>query len=71
MTKMTDYRVMREHEGDKFYAPGDTRAAHASDVKHLVPHVLEEIIAEKADRESDNKMEQAPANKSGRKPKGE
>jgi len=43
MAKKTEYLVVREHEGDRFYAVGDTRIAAANEVKHLVPHVLEEV----------------------------
>lgn len=60
MAKLTEYRVLREHEGDKFYTPGDTRTALASDVKHLIPHVLE-LIGDAA--EVEEKAEPAPANK--------
>lgn len=60
MAKLTEYRVLREHEGDKFYTPGETRTAQASDVKHLVPHVLERI-GDAA--EAEEKAEPAPANK--------
>lgn len=59
--KKTKYHVVREHEGDKFYATGDTRIAAANDVKHLVPHVLEEIGP--ADDEPEEKAEPAPENK--------
>lgn len=75
MTKLTDYAVVREHTGDKWYEPGDTRTANATEVAHLVPHVLEPIgdaeapkakeepADEKAEPEPANKAEPAPANK--------
>lgn len=73
MTKLTEYRVLRQHEGDRFYNEGDTRTAAAGDVKHLIPNVLEEIgpaaepveaPKEKAEPAPDNKAEgAAPANK--------
>ena len=74
---LTRYRVLREHDGDRFYKEGETRDAKAIDVAHLVPRVLEEIgpaPAEKGEPAPANKAEgAAPANKaSGRKakPKG-
>lgn len=75
MEMLTRYRVLREHDGDRFYQEGDTRDAKASDVGHLVGRVLEEIgpvPAEKAEPAPKNKAEgAAPANKAsaGRKAK--
>lgn len=81
MTKLTKYRVVREHQGDKDYAEGDERIAAAADVKHLIPNCLEEIgpadepddgAAENAEPAPQDKAEDAaPANKAitGRKPK--
>ncbi|MDB5540532.1 MAG: hypothetical protein JWQ89_2259 [Devosia sp.] len=43
MSKLMNYRVVRRHEGDRMYEEGQTRTARSDDVKHLVPHVLEEI----------------------------
>lgn len=71
MPKLNRYRVVREHYGDKSYAEGDIRDAAASDVAHLVPHVLELVgpapdsePAEKAEADHQNKAEPAaPANK--------
>ena len=34
--KMPKFKVLREHDGDKFYFPGDVRTANAADVAHLV-----------------------------------
>ena len=42
MPKLMQYRVVRRHLGDRMYEVGDTREARSDDVKHLVPHVLEE-----------------------------
>lgn len=43
------YKVLREHHGDKPYAPGDSRELAPSDAKHLVDlGVLEEAKAKKA-----------------------
>lgn len=45
---MTEYNVMREHYGDKYYQTGDKRTANAADVKHLVDKgVLTELKEEK------------------------
>jgi hypothetical protein len=72
MAKLTEYRVLRPHDGDKLYAEGDTRIADAGDVKHLVGTVLEEIgpapdedeAAEDAQPSPEEKAEpEAPANK--------
>lgn len=38
-----EYRVLRHMQGDKDYAPGDTRVASSADVQHLVPHALEDL----------------------------
>lgn len=43
MSKLTDYRVLRQHDGDRFYNEGETRTARSDDVQHLIPKVLEEI----------------------------
>src|SRR5690606_494097 len=43
MTKLMNYRVLRPHDGARFYSEGETRTARATDVKHLIPNVLEEI----------------------------
>lgn len=68
MTELRDYRVVREHEGDRRYKEGEVRQAVPSDVAHLVPHVLSPIEATKAERTAPrNKAENAaPANKAAR-----
>lgn len=61
------YLVKRAHEGDRLYAEGETRQASEADVRHLVPHVLEEIgtLDAKAEKRPRNKAKgPAPANKS-------
>lgn len=67
MAELTRYRVLRNHDGDRFYTEGEMRDARSDDVKHLVGRVLEEIgpvPAEKADDPPANKAEAgAPANK--------
>jgi hypothetical protein len=74
MEKLTRYHVVREHEGDRFYAAGETRDGLASELGHLVPRVLEPLgpVPEaKTEPAPANKAEgAAPANKaSGRKAK--
>ena len=48
MANLQTYKVVREHEGDRRYAVGDTREALPSDVAHLVPHVLAPVEAQEA-----------------------
>jgi hypothetical protein len=60
---MPDYKVLRQHDGDKQYWEGDKRTLPAADAKHLVDlGVLKEIKA-KAEAAPLNKAEPAPANK--------
>jgi hypothetical protein len=69
MSKLTDYRVVRPHDGDRFYNDGDTRTARAEDVKHLVPHVLEEIGPSAFGGNGDHAVESAqPAEKAEQPP---
>ncbi|MCJ8139509.1 hypothetical protein [Falsirhodobacter halotolerans] len=42
-----EYKVLRHHDGDRAYAPGDTRTAVPGDVAHLVGKVLVEANLEK------------------------
>lgn len=61
---MPKYEVLRQHEGDKFYKPGDVRESASADVAHLVRSgVLRLADGEKADPVHENKAEQKPANK--------
>lgn len=57
MSNLTTYKVLRSHEGDKFYSDGDTRELSAADAKHLVDLGVLKEIAE------GEKMEGAPQNK--------
>lgn len=70
MSKTNEYRVLRRHEGDRWYDEGDTRTAVANEVKHLVPLTLELIEdqpEEKAEPAPKNKAEgAAPANKASK-----
>ncbi len=73
MSKLSLYRVVREHTGDRPYAAGETRTAAPHEVVHLVPHVLDLIgdaPDEKAEGPLDNKAEGAsPAVKTPRRRK--
>ena len=69
MSKLQKYRVLRDHDGDRFYTEGETRTADPAAVAHLVGKVLEPIKG-KAEPSPRNKAEgAAPANKAstGRK----
>ena len=62
--KLTRYRVLRDHDGDRSYTEGETRDAMSGDVAHLVGRVLEEIgPAPETEPASDAKSEPAPMNK--------
>lgn len=61
-----EYRVKRQHYGDKEYREGDKRELSPNDARQLVDlGVLEEI---KAEPEPQNKMQPEPQNKAS-KPK--
>jgi hypothetical protein len=71
-SKLTRYRVLRDHQGDRDYAEGDVREANPAQVAHLIGRTLEPLgpaSRGKADPAPKNKAEgAAPANKaSGRK----
>lgn len=63
MADTVQYEVLRAHEGDKSYAPGDTREAKASDVAHLIGTTLAKKNTAAVPQ---NKAAPAPSNK-GRK----
>jgi hypothetical protein len=66
MSKMVTYKVLRSHEGDRFYKDGETRELSTADAKHLVDlGVLEEAVSgsEKAEMPPENKQEASPLNK--------
>jgi hypothetical protein len=62
MSKKSNYRVLRDHDGDRFYREGDTRTAVAGEVAHLLPNTLE-LIGPAADEEPEVKAEPEPDNK--------
>lgn len=49
LPQLEKYTVVRDHEGDRPYAVGDEREAIASEVAHLVPHVLKPVEAKSDD----------------------
>lgn len=58
------YRVLRPHDGDKFYNVGDTREGNENELKHLVPRTLEPIKGKAEGAASKNKaLRAAPKNK--------
>jgi len=68
-SKLQNYRVFCDHDGDRFYRQGETRTADPAAVAHLVGKVLEPIKG-KSEPSPKNKAEgAAPANKAstGRK----
>jgi hypothetical protein len=60
-SKLQKFRVLREHDGDRFYAEGEIREATPADVAHLVGKVLEPMVEEPEAEAA--KAEPAPANK--------
>ena len=44
--EMPKFKVLREHDGDKFYFPGDVRTANAADVAHLVANGVLKPLAD-------------------------
>jgi hypothetical protein len=71
MSQTYDWKVVREHQGDRFYREGETRQGTEAELGHLVPRTLQRLgAAEKSEPENLNKAESAaPANKAatGRK----
>ena len=52
---MQDFKVLREHYGDKPYVQGDTRTARADDVAHLVRNGVLAPVENKAEAVPENK----------------
>jgi hypothetical protein len=59
MAEKVTFNVLRRHEGDQLYEEGDTRAAVAAEVAHLV----DLGVLEKAAAKPKNKAEPVAANK--------
>lgn len=65
---MANFKVLRDHIGDKPYSRGDTRTAIAADVAHLVDGgVLVPVAAKRAARPA-NKAAALSRNKSAAAP---
>ncbi len=60
---MAKFKVMRQHQGDKPYAEGDTRDAEERDVAHLIANGVLQPIRGKADPTVRNKADPAVQNK--------
>lgn len=60
---MAKFKVLRQHQGDKPYAEGDTREADERDVAHLVANGVLEPVKAKAEAPAKNKAEPAVQNK--------
>lgn len=60
---MADFKVIRQHYGDKLYMPGDRREADGRDVAHLVENGVLEPVKAKAEAPTKNKAEPAVQNK--------
>jgi hypothetical protein len=64
MADKATFTVVRRHLGDRMYEVGETREGSKAELKHLIPHVLEEVAGAKAERAPQNKAEPAaPQNK--------
>lgn len=46
---MKAYKVLRRHDGDKEYHPGDERIAKPADVQHLIDLGVLALVEENAD----------------------
>ena len=56
---MATYRVLRQHEGDRFYREGDLREIDPAEAAHL-----ERLkVLEKVEEAASNKVEPKPQNK--------
>lgn len=69
------YRVLRGHDGDRWYGEGETRVARSDDVQHLVGKVLEPLgpavqgEGAKSDPAPNNKADPPPNNKADKSTK--
>ena len=57
---MNNYTVLRHHQGDKDYKPGDVRSASHADVAHLIRLGVLEV---KAEKRLENKADKPVQNK--------
>lgn len=51
------FKVLREHQGDKPYAKGDVREAQERDVKHLIKSGVLKKMAEPAKNKADKPVQ--------------
>ena len=63
---MASFKVLRQHQGDKPYLPGETREAAASEVAHLVAKGVLDPIQTKAEPAVTNKAEKPARNKASK-----
>lgn len=65
MSKTRQFKVVRQHQGDRFYNEGETREGTDAEFAHLVPHVLEPMepaaFGGKGDHDGDGKTGGAKA----------
>ena len=74
MVGQFEWKVLRGHEGDRFYREGETRIGTTAELGHLSPRTLQRIgpvPAAKSEPKPHDKAEHQPANKAetGRKAK--
>lgn len=74
MSGQFEWKVLRGHEGDRFYGEGETRIGSVADLGHLSPRTLQRlgpVAAAKSEAKPHNKAERPLANKAetGRKAK--
>jgi hypothetical protein len=62
MAETMRFRVLRPHDGDRFYQEGEERRGTMADLGHLVPRTLEPLGASDEAR-AEPKAEPAPKNK--------
>jgi len=60
---MQKYTVLRQHFGDQYYLPGDTREAREADVAHLIGTTLEPIEAKVVEVPENKDASQSKARK--------
>ena len=64
---MASFTVMRQHIGDRFYAPGDVREANSDEVRHLVKNGVLAPTSETSESAPSNKAIKPPSNKSAKR----
>ncbi|MBT9370281.1 hypothetical protein [Rhizobium sp. CSW-27] len=64
MADEQEWKVLRAHDGDRWYAEGETRIGTTADLGHLAPRTLERIGPAKAAATLRNKAAPPLENKS-------